>query len=265
MSKRWSVTARGLAGVEVKGRNWVIALGRGLEEIGRVDELERLACEVLPNGTVIARDIASGTGYIVQQVGLDAGLAPVLPEPGEASGEEELFGEPEPTAEEAIPIFEVPPREASSVDALDGIALAETTQIACRLALSASLGRVEAESGAVILDDRGYLRFCAVDGPHRTQLEGVRLPGGTGVAGYAMEKRRTVVIKDAHADPRHCDEVDALTGYTTKQIVVVPVCWGEQVFGVIEVMNPETQQRFVEADVSALQQVAEALGLRLSR
>lgn len=263
MAKRWSVTARGLASVEVRGSNWIVALGRGLGELGRVDELERLACEVLPNGTVIARDIASGTGYVVQQVGLEAGLATPEPVPSE---EEELFGEPEPTAEEelVIPIFEVPPRE-EALSVLEQIERAETIPVACRLALAASLEQVEADSGAVILDDRGYLWFSAVDGPHRTQLEGMRLPAGTGVAGYAMEKRRTVVLKDAHADPRHCDEVDALTGYTTRQIVVVPVCCGDQVFGVIEAMNPPSQQRFVEADVEAIQELADALGRRLDR
>ncbi len=40
--RTWSVTARGLASVQVQGRNWIVALGRGLEELGRVEELARL-------------------------------------------------------------------------------------------------------------------------------------------------------------------------------------------------------------------------------
>ena len=85
--RTWSVTARGLASVQVQGRNWLVALGRGLHELGRVDELARLACEVLPNGTVIARDIATGTGYIVQ--GVDTPTGRVIPDssPPAASSE----------------------------------------------------------------------------------------------------------------------------------------------------------------------------------
>ena len=66
--RSWSVSARGLAAVQVRGSNWIVALGSGLEMLGKAPDVQRLACEVLPNGTVIARDISTGTGYVVQEV-----------------------------------------------------------------------------------------------------------------------------------------------------------------------------------------------------
>ncbi len=272
--RSWSVTARGLASVQVQGRNWIVALGRGLEELGRAADVSRLACEVLPNGTVIARDIASGTGYVVQ----DVGDAPEAAAPVEQDEEQEVFGEPvddehaedEHEEEHTEPIFELPPEAIAELeppddDPLATIDRAETTLMACQLALAEALKRVPAESGAVILDERGYLRFCAVSGPHSRKLMGVRLPMGTGVAGFAMEKRRTVVLADAHNDPRHCGEVDALTGYVTREIAVVPVVQGERVMGVVELMNLLEDRRFHEADVDAVQQVVDALAERLAR
>jgi putative methionine-R-sulfoxide reductase with GAF domain len=133
------------------------------------------------------------------------------------------------------------------------------------LALTISRELIPAESGAVILEERGYLRFTAVSGPHARKLVGVRLPLGTGVAGFSMEMRRAVVLGDAHEDPRHCGEVDALTGYVTKEIAVLPVVYGGSVFGVLELMNLAAGRRFSQADVRELEHVAAALGKRLSR
>jgi hypothetical protein len=285
--RSWSVTARGLAAVQVQGRNWIVALGRGLEQLGKAEGLARLACEVLPNGTVIARDIATGTGYIVQGVDFDspgaAARTPSVdsPEPTLNEDEDQIpFAPPEEEgddfdatpaggddATEAEPIFELPAEAVTERidDILARIVAAETTLLASQLALSAAQGESGAESGAVILEERGFLRFVAVGGPTSRKLVGVRLPMGTGVAGFAMEKQRTVVLADAHEDDRHCGEVDALTGYVTREIAVVPIVTGERVLGVLEVMNLPAGQRFSEAQALRFREIADALARRLAR
>lgn len=255
----WTVTARGLASVQVEASNWIVALGRGLEELERVADLSRLACEVLPNGTVIARDIASGTGYVVQSLGVSAATVPALGEQSVPLEDDEPLGEvPTTSIDDETEIL-------GDDEPLDAIEQATSERVACRMALEAAVSRVAAESGAILLDERGYLRFCAVIGPHSAQLEGVRLPAGTGIAGYAITSRRSVVISNAQEDPRHFGELDARTGYATKQMAVVPIQSGDRVFGVIEVMNREEGAlgRFVEADVDVLEAVAEALARRL--
>ncbi|MEQ1507001.1 MAG: GAF domain-containing protein [Myxococcota bacterium] len=275
MVRVWSVTAQGHGAVQVKGRNWLVALGRGLDELGRADALMRLACEVLPNGTVIARDITTGTGYVVQalQTAEDAtalGLVddhtveapmplPEAPDPTMIVAEEDADGEP---------IFELPADAISEIEPEDdpgiGILDAETAVAACQLALVRARERVGAESGAVIVLERGVMRFVAVHGPHARKLLGTRLPMGTGVAGFSMEKRRSVVLADAQTDPRHCGEVDALTGYVTREIAVVPLVHGERALGVLEVMNLPDGRRFGEDDLAAIRQLADALAIRLA-
>ncbi len=244
----FSVSARGLASVQVQGNNWIQALGLGLQQMGRADEVQRLACEVLQNGTVIARDITSGTGFIVQQVD-------DLPE----EDTDEEFEEIELLPSDALDELE------DEADPLDSILEADTPRVACQLALTVLREAVPAESGAVILEERGYLRFSAVSGPHARKLVGVRLPLGTGVAGFSMEKRRVIVLGNAHEDPRHCGEVDALTGYVTKEIAVVPIIHENRVLGVLEVMNLADNKRFDQSDVEAAERVANALAERLIR
>lgn len=249
----FSVSARGLNAVQVDGQNWIEALGLGLAALGRDGNVQRLACEVLQNGTVIARDITTGTGFIVQEVG--------------AADEE--FEELEEIDMEELDLEELPvdatDEEGEFERAEETIEDADTPRVACQLALQAARDWVQAESGAVILDERGYLRFAAVSGPHARKLAGVRLPLGTGVAGFSMEKQQVVVLADAHEDPRHCGEVDALTGYVTRQIAVLPITADSMIFGVIELMNLRGRNRFSDEDIENLSRVADALGRRLAR
>jgi len=256
--KHWSVTAQGLASVEVPARNWMVALGRALDELGQAERLERLACEVLPNGTVVARDVATGTGYVVQEV--------------DATGSRAIVSDDEVIEAESAdvePLFVAGGAPESPADSDDpGIRSAPTVVGACEAALAAALGVVPAESGAVILADRGHLRFVAASGPASARLVGTRLPLGSGIAGFAMVQRRSIVLDDARRDPRHAADIDALTGYTTRQIAVVPVGGGgaslDEAQGVIEVMNLGEGRRFSPGALIALERLANVLAERLA-
>jgi len=245
----FSISSLGVNAIEVRAPNWIAALGLGLEELGRADSINRLACEVLPNGTVIARDIQSGTGYVVQGV--------EEPDETEIPVVELDDLDIEPLTDEEAVEFDLERRlgEIRSADSVSG---------AASLALTLVRELVPAESGAVILKEKGYLRFISVVGPHARRLMGVRLPLGTGVAGFAMMKKRTVVLDEAHEDPRHCGAVDGLTGYVTKQIAVVPVLSDGACVGVVELMNLPNGERFENQKIESLRQVADALGDRLA-
>ncbi len=274
---RYTVTARGLSSVEVEARNWVVALGHGLAELGR-DQLERLACEVLPNGTVIARDIASGTGYVVQEMDEESDgeqvddPASAVDEPAFALSDEDdlddTLGLPDiPTSDEESELLELPVDALQPLDPMEHlrhtVGDAETVIMASALTLQAAIDLIPAESGAVILEERGHMQFTSVHGPFSRKLMGVRLPLGTGVAGFALEHGRTIVLGNAHDDPRHCGEVDALTGYQTQAIAVVPIQKGDRTYGVLELLNLPEPERFTEDRVAQLQTIAGCLAARL--
>jgi hypothetical protein len=241
---RFEIAGRGIETLQVEAGSWLTALGLGLEELGRVESLTRLACERLPNGTVIARDASTGVGYVVQ----------LAEEQGD--GSTDLT----PGDELDIELIDEVPDAAG-----DGpLAQAASPLEACELALDLARSEVPAESGSVILVDGARLRFMAVLGPHADDLVGMRLAMGTGVAGYAMSRRRTVVLTDAPVDPRHCGEIDRLTGYRTRDIIAVPVADGDRMLGVIEMLNLPPGTRFSRQHIASLQRVAAALAERLS-
>lgn len=236
--------------VEVVGRNWIVALGRAVEVLGHTDALARLACEVLPNGTVIARDASTGLGYVVQLAEAEGTPAPEV-DP-EVDGMFEL---------PADAIRELPPAE----DVGFRILRAPTVLQACQLALTTARAAVDAESGAILLVNRGQLWFAAAHGPVAARLTGVRMPLGTGVAGFAMDRMRSILLADAHADPRHWGEVDALTGHRTREMAVIPLMDETGPIGVLEVLDSTGGRGFAERDLDVLHPIADALALRLAR
>jgi GAF domain-containing protein len=239
--RSYSVAARGMPPVEVQASNWITALGLGLDRLGRAGDIERLACEVLPNGTVIARDISTGMGYVVQ-LAVDETAATI----------------------EAAQIDDVIELDGAA-EGSSSIEDAEDEVLACQAALEAARSLVPVESGSIILDEGGHLAFVRAFGAGAEKLAGVRLPLGTGVAGYAMQKRRSVVLGNAHEDPRHFGEVDKITGVRTREMACVPIMDEAQVFGVLELLNLPEGRRFTREDVHDLQGVANALGRRLAR
>ncbi|TNE91740.1 MAG: GAF domain-containing protein [Deltaproteobacteria bacterium] len=232
----FTVSARGSGSAEVSAVNWIAALGEAVASLGDADALERLACERLPNGTVIARDIATGSSFIVVPQLEEDELEPLIVEPID-SVDDEL-----------------------QLDALEG---ATSAHDACQCALQLAQELTPAESGAVLLLDRGMLRFTAVVGPESHKLDGVRLPRDTGIAGYVVDQRQSVVLRQASRDRRHCGEVDALTGYRTEDLVAVPVVSGRRIHGVLELMNLPADQDFPQRVIDQLEALGAALGERL--
>jgi HD-GYP domain-containing protein (c-di-GMP phosphodiesterase class II) len=66
----------------------------------------------------------------------------------------------------------------------------------------------------------------------------IRIPLGAGLAGAAAASGRVVSIPDAYADPRFNPQVDAATGYRTRELLCVPMTNTQgEVVGVIQALN----------------------------
>ncbi len=247
--KRFAVSSRGRPSVEVRASNWVTALGLGLEHYGAADGIERLACEVLPNGTVIARDISSGNGFIVREA--------------EEAVEEAVEGPSQPPS--GVASSTLVPSSSGLRARLARVRDAETRGKACQAALVLARRLVTAESGAVILADREHLRFFAAAGPQAQRLLGAKLPADAGIAAFCMRQQRSVVLEDAAVDPRHIGDIDRLTGYVTHALACVPVIHLDRVFGVIELINLPDNTAFSRQCVHELNAIAQALGDRLEQ
>ena len=110
-------------------------------------------------------------------------------------------------------------------------------------------------SSIFLLDEEAdELVFEAVAGEGAETLVGKRFPSSTGVAGWVLVTRQSLVIEYVTEDPRFSQEVAESTGYVPKGLMAVPLLHDEQVLGVLEVLDRPQRSQFslVEMDLLAL-------------
>jgi GAF domain-containing protein len=110
-------------------------------------------------------------------------------------------------------------------------------------------------SSIFLLDDAtDELVFEAVSGEGADELVGRRFPSGTGVVGWVVASRQSLVLEDVGADPRFSRKAAESTGYVPKGLMAVPLLRDEDVLGVLEVLDRPQRARFslVEMDLLGL-------------
>ncbi len=97
----------------------------------------------------------------------------------------------------------------------------------------------------------------------------LKLPIGLqSLAGYAALSRTLLNVADVY-DPQELarihpsvsflQEVDKRTGYRSKQMLVAPICSGEHLYGVLQVINNRSDQRFGTLEVEGVKQLSATL------
>lgn len=120
--------------------------------------------------------------------------------------------------------------------------------------LRTALDTVGAEAGSILLADAPseQLIFRHVVGDKAEVLRGVAIPWHKGLAGAVFASGKPEIIVDAKADMRHYPNIDELTGFETRDMIVLPLQqWGRKPIGVLEVMN-KRRGRLDRQDVSLL-------------
>ncbi len=236
--------------VDVQAENWLTALGHGLGRMGVVQDLSRIACETLPNGHILVRDVRSGAGYAVVAI---AGEHAIEDEP---TSESDLASIPEEAIQTSIGVD----------DFADDVRAAGTAQEAIRRALAAMRELAPSESGAVLRRHTdGWLGFDGAFGPSADRLTGLVIPPGTGVAGFSVQRRIAVSLRDAYADPRFFRQIDAFTGYTTRSLVSLPLCVEGVVYGCVELINSPSPTGFTREEIADVDLLTTVLAARLSQ
>jgi signal transduction histidine kinase len=111
------------------------------------------------------------------------------------------------------------------------------------------------EAGSLLLVDQatGELVFEVVVGPPESaNLKGQRLPPGTGLVGKTAETRQPVIVNDVRRAKEWFEKTDQATGFTTRDLLVVPMQVKEIVIGVIEVINRKDGLPFTPDDQELL-------------
>lgn len=155
--------------------------------------------------------------------------------------------------------------EGSRLDRIrEALALTEDRQRLFREVLALAVEQTGAESGSIMVLDEAEeeLRIAFADGLSADVVRTTRQRVGEGIAGQVVRDGTGRTINERIQDPRFPD------GRERTRIVAAmcaPLRLDGRIFGVINVSSDRPGQRFEEADLARLQQVAEDISTILER
>lgn len=261
--------------IAVDAPNWLAAMALGIAELADAETIDRLVCETLPNGNVIARDARRGTAYIIRREGALEADEPRAGGGGEGapSEEDELLAMGEDTEDDEFSSLvtavsedlEVSEEDSQVIDRLGAILASGGVIEAWDAALELAGELVACEAGSAMqLTERETLRFVSVFGPDSGKLLGVELASDMGIVGFCTRQRLGLLIKDAATDERHYQAVDQHTGFHTHSVLCAPVAMDSVTYGCIELLNAEGADTFSREQLDAVSMIADSLAERLS-
>jgi signal transduction histidine kinase len=98
---------------------------------------------------------------------------------------------------------------------------------------------VEAESASLIIHDhrRDTLVILMPTGPGAEAVRDLEIPKNKGIVGWVYGNSQSVISNDTAADDRFYAAIDAASGYTSRQVLCVPLTVKEKRLGAIEAIN----------------------------
>ena len=128
---------------------------------------------------------------------------------------------------------------------------------------ASSLVNCEACSLLLINNNTGGLYFDVATGQNNTEIKNIELKKGEGIAGWVAENKTAIIIKDAQNDPRLYKKADKKSGFTTENMLCIPVTHKQQTIGVLQAINKIGSHGFTKDDARLLYALANQIAVAL--
>ena len=124
---------------------------------------------------------------------------------------------------------------------------------------------LEVEAGSLLLvdQDRQDIYFKITLRGENRQISSLRLQFGEGVAGWVVAHNQPALSNSPFTDKRFTPKIDQAIGFTTKNLLCVPLVVHGQPIGALEILNKRSGA-FNQADQELLISMAASLGVALT-
>lgn len=119
-----------------------------------------------------------------------------------------------------------------------------------------------AEALSLLLYDgeRDELVFAATETLRENAIVGLSVPEAKSIAGWVVRTGQAALVNDTGSDTRFYSVIDQVSHFATASLLAVPLRKGDEVIGVIEVVNRYGGKWFSDEDLRKLQDVADHIG-----
>ncbi len=106
-------------------------------------------------------------------------------------------------------------------------------------------------SVAVFDEESDELHYVAASGAGADAIVGVRLPLGRGIAGWVAQSGQAIAVSDLSNDTRFARDVAESTAYVPTALLAAPVEYGDQLLGVLSVLDRDDTRSGAASDLQA--------------
>lgn len=119
-------------------------------------------------------------------------------------------------------------------------------------------------SSLLLLDENNQkLYFKYANGPVGPDLKRLHISRQSGIAGWIVRNRKPLLVNDPEKNRNFYKQIDAATGFKTRNIIGVPIIMEDKVTGVIEALNKTEGRDFTKKDMKIMLGVAATTALAL--
>ncbi|MFQ5431397.1 MAG: sigma-54 interaction domain-containing protein [Nitrospinota bacterium] len=118
---------------------------------------------------------------------------------------------------------------------------------------------MNAKASSLLLKDErtGRLFFHIATGDKKDEVKRYELEKGEGIAGWVAEKGEPLLVSNVKEDPRWSDKISTATAFDTKSIACAPLKVGDNILGVIEIIDHEDGSVLENEDLEMLNAFSE--------
>ncbi|MEZ5306886.1 MAG: GAF domain-containing protein [Pyrinomonadaceae bacterium] len=105
--------------------------------------------------------------------------------------------------------------------------------------LKTAAAQLNSEEASILVRDTsgGDLFFLKAIGTVGSELEGVRVPAGKGIAGFVAASGQPMAVGETASDETFYAEIDKQTGFSTEILLATPLFFDGEIIGVLEFVN----------------------------
>jgi len=159
------------------------------------------------------------------------------------------------------------------IEAHQSLADMESLEALLPVLLDLARNVTNAEAASIMLYDEQseVLQFAAAkdevlgEKAREVLKSAVELKVGEGIAGWVAQNKQPINITDAQQDHRFSGKADVKTGFITRNLVCAPLLYGDDLIGVINVLNSKDKPCFDGFDESLLECFADLAGTAITR
>jgi putative nucleotidyltransferase with HDIG domain len=123
----------------------------------------------------------------------------------------------------------------------------------------------EAQSIWLIDEEKAIIKCRFATGPGAESFKGFAMSlAASSIVGTSVSKKRSIIINDAHNDPRRARSADQWTGLITRSLMTVPLVLKDKSIGAIQAVNKRGGRLFTQEDLDLFRAIADHAALAVN-